>query len=228
MPGRPPTDYNRESSATGWFAGIIVALALLAIGYLVFSGSSAASVPAADPIAPYVKLSDAAGHGSGVHIGDGYIITAAHVAEDKLPMKAKLSDGTEVSATLLWENNTYDVALMRIAAPAAMLSLNLDCADLPVGADISAFGNPRDLDDISMSGKVAGVSRTIGPWKVAIPVDMTVIGGMSGGAVLDANLDVVGIVVGSMNMGQNALDSDTVSLGTAVPASAICMLLTRT
>jgi len=32
--------YSRESSATGWFVGIIVALALLAIGYLVFSANT--------------------------------------------------------------------------------------------------------------------------------------------------------------------------------------------
>lgn len=32
--------YTRESNATGWFVGIIVALALLAIGYLVYSASS--------------------------------------------------------------------------------------------------------------------------------------------------------------------------------------------
>lgn len=31
------SSYERESSATGWFVGIIVMLALLAIGYLVFS-----------------------------------------------------------------------------------------------------------------------------------------------------------------------------------------------
>ena len=32
--------YTRESSSTGWFVGIIVALALLAIAYLVFSANS--------------------------------------------------------------------------------------------------------------------------------------------------------------------------------------------
>jgi hypothetical protein len=32
--------YTRESSSTGWFVGIIVALALLAIGYLVFSANT--------------------------------------------------------------------------------------------------------------------------------------------------------------------------------------------
>jgi len=35
--------YTRESNGTGWFVGIIVALALLAIGYLVFSANSGPS-----------------------------------------------------------------------------------------------------------------------------------------------------------------------------------------
>lgn len=32
--------YTRESSATGWFVGIVVALALLAIAYLIFSANT--------------------------------------------------------------------------------------------------------------------------------------------------------------------------------------------
>lgn len=38
--GTNRTVYTRESNATGWFVGIIVALALLAIAYLVFSANS--------------------------------------------------------------------------------------------------------------------------------------------------------------------------------------------
>lgn len=34
------TVYTRESNSTGWFVGIIVALALLAIAYLVFSANT--------------------------------------------------------------------------------------------------------------------------------------------------------------------------------------------
>ncbi len=40
--------YTRESSSTGWFVGIIVALALLAIGYLVFSANSGPSTTTVD------------------------------------------------------------------------------------------------------------------------------------------------------------------------------------
>lgn len=39
------TVYTRESNGTGWFVGIIVVLALLAIGYLVFSANSGPSTP---------------------------------------------------------------------------------------------------------------------------------------------------------------------------------------
>jgi len=46
------TTYTRESSATGWFVGIIVALALLAIGYLVFSANSTPSGTSVDVNTP--------------------------------------------------------------------------------------------------------------------------------------------------------------------------------
>lgn len=36
----PEREHYREDAGTGWFVGIIVALALLAIGYLVFSANS--------------------------------------------------------------------------------------------------------------------------------------------------------------------------------------------
>ena len=46
---------TRESSSTGWFVGVIVALALLAIGYLVFSANNNTvntGTPAATTTAP--------------------------------------------------------------------------------------------------------------------------------------------------------------------------------
>lgn len=39
-PERDRPAYNTESAGTGWFVGIIVGLALLAIGYLVFAANA--------------------------------------------------------------------------------------------------------------------------------------------------------------------------------------------
>lgn len=48
--GDKPDEYpydDRGAASTGWFVGTIVALALLAIGYLVFSANTNPSAPAA-------------------------------------------------------------------------------------------------------------------------------------------------------------------------------------
>lgn len=42
------TIYSRESNSTGWFVGIIVALALLAIAYLVYSANTQPSTVTVD------------------------------------------------------------------------------------------------------------------------------------------------------------------------------------
>lgn len=46
--GTNRTTYTRESNSTGWFVGIIVALALLAIGYLVFSANTGPATTSVD------------------------------------------------------------------------------------------------------------------------------------------------------------------------------------
>jgi hypothetical protein len=52
--GPDRTIYTRESNSTGWFVGIIVALALLAIAYLVFSANSQPNRSAATNNTPAV------------------------------------------------------------------------------------------------------------------------------------------------------------------------------
>ena len=52
------TVYTRESNGTGWFVGIIVVLALLAIGYLVFSANSGPSTSVDTGSSPAVTSTD--------------------------------------------------------------------------------------------------------------------------------------------------------------------------
>jgi len=52
------------------------------------------------------------------------------------------------------------------------------------------------------------------------PVDATVAGGMSGGPVINDAGHVVGITVGAMQFGMGL-----VGIGTVVPGSAICRVL---
>jgi predicted lipid-binding transport protein (Tim44 family) len=53
--------YTREGNGTGWFVGIIVALALIAIGYLIFAANSGpATTPVVDGTAPITTPADPA------------------------------------------------------------------------------------------------------------------------------------------------------------------------
>ncbi|HTN60564.1 MAG TPA: hypothetical protein VL147_03320 [Devosia sp.] len=52
------TVYTRESNGTGWFVGIIVVLALLAIGYLVFSANSGPSTAVDSGSSPAITSTD--------------------------------------------------------------------------------------------------------------------------------------------------------------------------
>lgn len=213
---------RRESTATGWFIGIITCLALFAIGYLVFTSRHPAPRAAQPASTAFVKLTDETGSGSGVHIGNGYILTAAHVANDAKDMVLKASDGSIQSVTPLWENKTYDVALMRASRPEQLESATLDCSPNFAGQDLIAEGNPSDLEFVRTYGKVIGAVREYEIWREVVPVDLTVVPGMSGGAVTNDAGDIVGITVAVMNT-----DFGIVGLGYIVPASAICMLLDR-
>ena len=218
---REQENSRRADSATGWFVGAITAAALLAVGFLVFF---AHPTPAATPLArPYVMLSDKDGHGSGVHIGNGYIITAAHVATaTNGDMTLKASDGRSQSAHILWASKEFDVALMKASKPEYLGSADLDCAPRPDGEHVTAYGNPLDLEFVSSAGRITGAERKFEVWANVAPVDMTIVPGQSGGAIVNDDGMVVGIAVGvtTFNMG-------ITGFGLIVPSTTICMLLAR-
>src|SRR5690554_3199096 len=98
--------------------------AWIAFGVLCLAGCVAAfaavtrviDVPANIPATGSVmKLSADKGHGSAVHIGSGYILSAAHVVPDGVKeMTAKLDDDSEHTAEVLWTNAAHDIALLRL------------------------------------------------------------------------------------------------------------------
>jgi S1-C subfamily serine protease len=222
------------------YAGIaVVALATVLFGgvYSLAGTPRPITSTVAPERAAYVKqlpITDAAtvkvlvenGLGSGVSIGNGFIVTAAHVVGDATGVKIKERDGKETTADVLWASKTYDIALLRSDAyiPAATLS----CRTAHVGDTITAVGNPLGLEFISTFGKIAGEPREMLPaWKSAFVTDITVIMGNSGGPVFDENGDLVGIAVGVLGV-PGANDSKSyIGLSMVVPSSVVCALLGR-
>lgn len=204
-----------------------VALACLAFGATYkYSGSVPAhffsEAVAAVPASSHVKVVTGGGHGSGTHIGNGYMLTAAHVIRGAETVEILADNGTKYQADVLWSNTAYDLALIRLQESSTLATTVLNCAPNFAGQRIKAFGNPQVLDSVYTLGEVIGGARQHGPWASVAPVDMTVIPGMSGGGVLNEAGELVGITVGVMAQFQGLT-----GIGYVVPAASACELMGR-
>lgn len=175
--------------------------------------------PAAKPnlASSVVYVEVGGGHGSGVHIGNGLILTAAHVTE-KGDVKIKDDQGNSQDGELLWQNEKYDIALIRVSDPSKLNAAELSCRQVGQGERVTAFGSPFSLDFLKFNGWIAGVERKVGPWATAYIVDITVGPGMSGGPLVDHKGRVIGIVVGGLV---------PLAMTTAVPSSIVCKMMGR-
>ena len=166
-------------------------------------------------------------HGSGVHTGNRYIITAAHVVGREKTVTVKAQHGGESTADVLWTNKAHDIALIRARDLTGVSVSRFDCGtDLQVGQHISAVGNPGPLEFVTSYGRVAAGVGSREPWAEAYIASMTVAGGMSGGPVFNERGDIVGIVVG-VALTQIGWSPSAISLSYIVPSKSVCHLTMR-
>lgn len=194
-----------------WLA--IVALA----GGFTWAAISEPSRPVAMAGASVLIDAGSSGKGSGVHIGNGYILTAHHVIDGAKELTVKTDDGRSLTPEIMWANSAYDIALLRVD-PAGVSSRALRCTDPLRGDAVWSLGNPLGLKFVAFYGHISGSARPLGDWASVLILDITVGPGMSGGPLIDSSGRVVGIVVAAMR---------GTPIGAAVPGSAACRLMGR-
>lgn len=193
---------------------------------LVVVGLSSYTMPAAPGVeAAVLKVELPDGHGSGVHIGDGYVITAAHVAGEAKTVNLRSEGGKAVEGSVLWTNEKYDIALIK-TDETAFGSAPLSCSEAKRGDTITAMGNPLGVEFVSATGRIAGKPRTVKPWESVFVTDMTIVMGMSGGPVFNEDGEVIGITVGVM-AATVGFSPSLVGFGFVVPSTVACHLLAR-
>lgn len=179
------------------------------------------TMPTADAV---VKLTTDRGHGSAVHIGGGLYLTAAHVVRSDDSYRVVTSTGETASAEVLWRADKYDIAMVR-AEIGGIDAVDLECRAPGFGEALEFRGNPLNLEHVSTWGRASGAARNVGThWAEAVPVDAAIVPGMSGGAVLDADGDLVGINVGVMIM-RVGMAGGPAGIGYIVPGDTICGLM---
>lgn len=174
-----------------------------------------------------LKVMANGGHGSAVHTGSRFLVTAAHVVGKAETVIVKAQHGGESIADVLWVNKTHDIALLRARDLTNVGVSRLDCeSELGIGQRISAVGNPGPLEFITSYGRVSSGVENRGPWAEAYVASITVAGGMSGGPVFNERGDVVGIVVG-VALTHVGWSPSAISLSYIVPAQTVCSLTMR-
>lgn len=173
-----------------------------------------------------VRIEVGGGHGSGVHIGDGYILTAAHVVDAEATVTVKLDTAEVRKGDVLWTNKAYDVALIRVASTRALAASPLSCRALPTGEEIYAIGNPMSMEFVTTWGRISGASGRVFNWHSAMPVTTPIGPGSSGGPIFDMQGRVVGLTVGAP-LAPIGYGSSLMGIVYAVPSPAICTLLAR-
>ncbi|MFZ5551600.1 MAG: Do family serine endopeptidase [Bacteroidota bacterium] len=143
--------------------------------------------------------------GSGVIIGsDGYIVTNNHVINNAEKISVTLNNNKSYEAKVIGTDPGTDIALIKVDAnglPAVTMG-NSD--DVKIGEWVLAVGNPFNLTSTVTAGIVSAKSRNIhilegNPDKNVFPIesfiqtDAAVNPGNSGGALVNAKGELIGI-----------------------------------
>jgi serine protease Do len=138
--------------------------------------------------------------GSGViYSSDGYIITNNHVVEKAENLTVTLSDNRKFTATVIGRDDKVDLAVIKIDATNLPTLELADSDQAEIGEWVLAVGNPLDLTSTVTAGIISAKGRSLEliPGRDAIEsflqTDAAVNPGNSGGALVDANGNLLGI-----------------------------------
>jgi S1-C subfamily serine protease len=163
------------------------------------------------------------GIGTGMIVDEnGYILTNSHVVNDGKVNKitVSLSSGEEVAAELLWNDETIDLAMVKIdPGKNDLKAVDLGDSDkIIIGSYTAAIGNPLGLEfnGSITQGVVSGLNRTLnissGTGAVVmeglIQIDASINPGNSGGPLLNSEGKVIGV---------NTAKASAEGMGFAIP-----------
>jgi serine protease DegQ len=139
---------------------------------------------------------------SGIYWRDGVVVAASHTIRKEQEIAITLPNGTRTTAHLLGRDGGTDLAVLRLDTPptsgAAAVPAFAPGDALRVGALVLAVGRPGD-DGVSTSlGVISALSDRWRTWSGGeierlVRLDLSIYDGFSGGALVDADGDVLGV-----------------------------------
>jgi len=165
--------------------------------------------------------------GTGFILNDeGLIATNYHVVEGGETIKVTLYTGEEVAAKVVNYDATNDLAVLSLTEKVAIpgkVTLG-DSDNLQVGESVIAIGNPlsQEFAGTVTSGIVSATDRTVVVDNAEyhyIQTDAAINGGNSGGPLINARGEVIGI--NSAKISSSASTSSIEGIGFAIPINVL-------
>ncbi|MBR1783824.1 MAG: trypsin-like peptidase domain-containing protein [Bacteroidales bacterium] len=143
--------------------------------------------------------------GSGVIVtSDGYILTNNHVVEGAERITVTLNDKRELEAELVGTDPATDLAVVKVAAEGLVYLPFGNSEQVRVGEPVLAIGNPFNLTSTVTSGIISAKARNMHiidnpktgdtPLESFLQTDAAVNSGNSGGALVNSQAELIGIV----------------------------------
>jgi len=158
----------------------------------------------------------------------GHIVTNFHVVQGADEIRVSFSNQDTVEARLVGTDPSTDLAVLRVDVSATALTpLPLGNSDkVEVGDPVVAIGNPFGLDRTATAGIVSAVQRLItAPNQFTIDhviqTDAPINKGNSGGPLLNARGQVIGVNTQIETGGISTGNVGNVGIGFAVPSNTV-------
>lgn len=173
--------------------------------------------------------------GSGFIISsDGYILTNDHVAGNAKKIVITMTNGEKYDAKIIGSDPVADVALLKVEGSNFPFLAFSNSDDIIIGEWSIAFGNPFGLFDNNAKPTVTvGVVSNSGVsfkqdnrvYKNMIQTDAAISSGNSGGPLLNAGGEVIGMNTVIFSTATSNSGSGSIGIGFAVPINRVKSIL---
>ncbi|TWT88417.1 Periplasmic pH-dependent serine endoprotease DegQ precursor [Pseudobythopirellula maris] len=173
----------------------------------------------------FFGIAESEGSGSGAVIDrEGHILTNNHVIDGAGAIRVNFSDGSTYNAELVGADAVFDMAVIKVDAPADKLHpIALGQSNnLRVGQRAYVLGNPFGFAGTLTKGVVSSLNRSVPsrsgprPMDGMIQTDAAMNPGNSGGPMLNSSAQMIGMCVAiASKSGQNS------GIGFAIPVDRI-------
>ena len=166
-------------------------------------------------------IGDEVSTGTGIVVGkNGEILTSAHVVDENSNIEVRTAKGEIYKGEILYKpENQSDLMLIKIKPKSKLPVIKLgDSSLLKVGQKVLAIGNPFGFSGTLTTGIISRIDYE----KNKIQTDAAINPGSSGGPIINANGEVIGISQSIYNPDNNR---SNIGIGFAIPVNDVKKLL---